>query len=283
MAVSIDTRTALVRFIGWLWEDTCERVWVPLGFWKPLPEPVETYTLGAGVGFYGCGYGLPWNTPGLPVTIPKPSEQLLSCVIHCERLVKIVQYIPMISPCLLLNVANRELVPEQLEKTKTQELEQDPKENQYQRTGGNRYRWTAELGNHIGSLSEFELTCTMTTVYVLHGHPSCPSGGQVPMTISKVTCMNSACSGGLSVEFRPAGVGSWFASAVVVPGADTTGIAFIALVPPPGQWANRSKGKNIHRKLGIGVWLGSGGSGPCVQEPNHHKDGCPQYTSIGTQ
>jgi len=73
------------------------------------------------------------------------------------------------------------------------------------------------------------------------------------MTISKVTCMNSACSGGLSVEFGPAGVGSWFASAVVVPGADATGVAFVALVPPPGRRANRSKGENIRGKLGIGV------------------------------
>jgi len=68
--VSIDTRTALARFIGWLWEDTRERVWVPPGFLKPLPKPVETRTLGAGAGFRGCGYGLPWNTRGLPVTIP---------------------------------------------------------------------------------------------------------------------------------------------------------------------------------------------------------------------
>jgi len=46
----------------------------PRVFAKPEPEPVKTRTLGAGAGFHGCGYGLPWNTRGLPVTIPKDGE-----------------------------------------------------------------------------------------------------------------------------------------------------------------------------------------------------------------
>ena len=57
MAVSIDTRTAFVRFIGWVWEDTHKQVWVPPGFWRPLPEPVVQVFAGAGVGT-GC--------PGIP-------------------------------------------------------------------------------------------------------------------------------------------------------------------------------------------------------------------------
>ena len=33
-AVSIDTRTALARFIGWSWEDTYKRVHLNLKVWK---------------------------------------------------------------------------------------------------------------------------------------------------------------------------------------------------------------------------------------------------------
>jgi len=72
-----------------------------------------------------------------------PREKTCGSGLEFERSrQEFVKYIdlPMISPCLLLNVANRELAPEQLEKTKTQELERDPKENQYQRTGGDRCR-----------------------------------------------------------------------------------------------------------------------------------------------
>ena len=45
-AVSIDTRTALARFIGWLWEDTREQVWVPPGFENPYPNPLKPVPLG---------------------------------------------------------------------------------------------------------------------------------------------------------------------------------------------------------------------------------------------
>ena len=40
-AVSIDTRTALARFLGWFWEDTHQRVWVHPGFFileNPYPS-----------------------------------------------------------------------------------------------------------------------------------------------------------------------------------------------------------------------------------------------------
>ena len=50
-AVSIDTRTALARFTGHFLYDTRERVYVPVGFIKPLPGPAETPTLGSGYGF----------------------------------------------------------------------------------------------------------------------------------------------------------------------------------------------------------------------------------------
>ena len=41
MAVSIDTRTAVARFLGWFWRHTHARVGVPPGFWKtPSRNPV---------------------------------------------------------------------------------------------------------------------------------------------------------------------------------------------------------------------------------------------------
>jgi hypothetical protein len=70
-AVSIDTCTALARLLGQFWSHTRAWVCVPPGFLKPLPQPVKTRTLECGCGFRGYGYGSPWNTPGLPVTIAK--------------------------------------------------------------------------------------------------------------------------------------------------------------------------------------------------------------------
>ena len=51
---------------------------------KPLPQPAETRTLGAGKGFRGYGYGSAWETPGLPVTITSCKSQLYITVVnHC--------------------------------------------------------------------------------------------------------------------------------------------------------------------------------------------------------
>ena len=52
MVMSFDTRNAIVRFISWFWQDTCEQVCVPLGFSKPLPHTCQNpYPWG------GYGYG----------------------------------------------------------------------------------------------------------------------------------------------------------------------------------------------------------------------------------
>jgi hypothetical protein len=37
---------------------------------NPYPYTRVTRTLRTGTGFCGYGYGLPWDTPGLPVIIP---------------------------------------------------------------------------------------------------------------------------------------------------------------------------------------------------------------------
>jgi hypothetical protein len=37
---------------------------------NPYPYPLKPAPVSAGTGFRGYGYGLPWNTPGLPVLFP---------------------------------------------------------------------------------------------------------------------------------------------------------------------------------------------------------------------
>ena len=51
--VSIDTCTAIARFLGQLWECTHARVAYPRVFAEPVPVPVETRTPGHGCGFSG--------------------------------------------------------------------------------------------------------------------------------------------------------------------------------------------------------------------------------------
>jgi len=49
--MSFDTRNAIARFIGWFWQDTRERVSVPLGFSKPLPLTRQNPYPWGGYGF----------------------------------------------------------------------------------------------------------------------------------------------------------------------------------------------------------------------------------------
>ena len=65
-AVSIDTRTALARFIGWLWEDTREWVWVPPGFENPYLNLLKPVPLGQVRVFAGAGTGCPGIPEGYP-------------------------------------------------------------------------------------------------------------------------------------------------------------------------------------------------------------------------
>jgi len=53
MAVSIDTCTAIARFLNRLWERTCAQVAYPRVFAEPVPVLVETRTPGHGYGFSG--------------------------------------------------------------------------------------------------------------------------------------------------------------------------------------------------------------------------------------
>jgi len=41
---------------------------------NPYPYPLKPAPVSAGTGFRGYGYGLPWNTPGLPVLFPNDKE-----------------------------------------------------------------------------------------------------------------------------------------------------------------------------------------------------------------
>jgi hypothetical protein len=43
---------------------------------NPYPYAWVTRTLRTGTGFCGYGYGLPWDTPGLPVIIPNENTNL---------------------------------------------------------------------------------------------------------------------------------------------------------------------------------------------------------------
>ena len=63
-AVSIDTRTALVRLLGQFWSHTCMQVCVPLGFLKPLPQPIKTHTL-------WCGYRFAWVRVWVALEYPR--------------------------------------------------------------------------------------------------------------------------------------------------------------------------------------------------------------------
>ena len=53
MAVSMDTCTAVARFLSWVWRHTHTRVVYPGVLAKPVPIPVETYTLGHRYRFSG--------------------------------------------------------------------------------------------------------------------------------------------------------------------------------------------------------------------------------------
>jgi hypothetical protein len=43
---------------------------------SPYPYTWVTRTLHTGTGFCGYGYGLPWDTPGLPVIIPTSKHKI---------------------------------------------------------------------------------------------------------------------------------------------------------------------------------------------------------------
>ena len=64
MAVSIDTRTALVRSLGQFWSHTRAQVCVPPGFLKPLPQPIKTHTP-------WCGYGFAWVRVRVALEYPR--------------------------------------------------------------------------------------------------------------------------------------------------------------------------------------------------------------------
>ena len=70
MAVSIDTCTALVRFIGYFWRQTPAWVGLPPGFHKPTTHTNENpcpwtrvwVLMGTGAGYSGKPQGSPWHS-----------------------------------------------------------------------------------------------------------------------------------------------------------------------------------------------------------------------------
>ena len=77
MAVSIDTCTALARFIGHLWRHNPMQVGVPVGFCKPstcICENLHLLTwvwvlMGTGMGYSGKPQGSPWHSLAAHVTL----------------------------------------------------------------------------------------------------------------------------------------------------------------------------------------------------------------------
>jgi len=66
--------------VNWHSHCTCKVYWLALGrcLWMGLGTPrflkTLTQTHQNPYPWGGCGYGSPWNTPGLPVTIPTPGQ-----------------------------------------------------------------------------------------------------------------------------------------------------------------------------------------------------------------
>jgi hypothetical protein len=60
------------------------------GFYSTLdPFPLKPMPVCAGAGFDGNGCGLPWKTPGLPMTFPKGDGE--SGLLTCEIALKVAK------------------------------------------------------------------------------------------------------------------------------------------------------------------------------------------------